>query len=61
MKFPSNYDFIDVNARNVFDNKKVTASMISYSHGYNHYGLREALINKNNIGYNCPRCSKPET
>jgi len=60
-KFPNNYDFIDGAARNAFSNKKVTSSMIACSHGYNHYGLREVLINKNNIGSKCPRCSETET
>ena len=61
VKFPNNYDFINRAARNAFSNKKVTSSIIAYSHGYNHYSLREALINKNNIGCECPRCGETET
>ena len=53
-KFPSNYDFIDISTRNVFANKIVTVSMITYSHGFNHYGLCGALINKKNIGDDYP-------
>ena len=60
-RFLNNYNFIDSKARNVFNNKRVTASIISCSHRCNHYGIREALLNKNNKGDDCSRCSEPET
>ena len=53
-KFLNNYNFIDSEARSIFGNKRVTASMISCSYGYNHYGIREALLNKNNKEDDCP-------
>jgi len=59
-KFSNNHNFIDGGARNVFSNKRVTVSIISCSHGYNHYGIREALLNKNNKGDDCLQCSELE-
>ena len=44
-------DFIDAKARETFSNKKVTASMIKCAHGYNHYRMRDAAINKNMKGF----------
>ena len=34
-------DFVDAEARNVFNSKVVTASMIKCAHGFNHFGLRD--------------------
>ena len=59
-KYKSKIDFIDLEARNIFLNRKIILSMIKYSHRYNHYGLRNALINNNIIGVKCSRCSKVE-
>lgn len=55
-KLKHNYDSIDLEARNAFDPNKLTASAIKCAYGYNHYGLRDALINKNMIEAYCPRC-----
>ena len=54
-------DCIDSEARNAFDPKKVAASMIKCTHGYNHCGLRDTLINKNMIEACCPRCQELES
>lgn len=54
-------DFIDAKTRGIFSNKKATASIIKYSHVYNNCGTRDAVINKNLKGSECPRCSEPET
>lgn len=43
-KYGNNADFIDLEARNVFLIKKVTSSVIKCVHGFNHYGVRNALI-----------------
>ena len=48
-KLEHKYDFVDVEARNMFLSKKVTPSMIKCAHGHNHCGLRDALIN-NDMG-----------
>ena len=53
-KFSMNCNFVDRKARNVFGNKSITAIMISCTHRYNHYIIREALLNKNNKGNDCP-------
>jgi len=36
------------------------SSMISCAHGFNHYGVRDVLINNNMKSNECPRCSKIE-
>ena len=53
-------DFIDMKAKDTFSNKKVIASIIKCSHGYNHYGVRDTVMNKNLKGFKYPRCSLPE-
>ena len=35
--------------------------MIKCAHGYNHYGLREAMINDCVVEAQCPRCEQVET
>ena len=58
-KFKEKYNFVDVEARNAFSN--CTTSMIKCSYRYNHYSLRDALINDNMIEAICPRCYQIET
>ena len=60
-KHKHNADVIDVKARDVFQNKRVTASMIACSHGFNHYGERDAMINKMMTTMECPLCNEKET
>ena len=60
-KLKYKYDFVDAEARNVFNSKKVTTSMMKCAHGFNHYGLRDSLINNNMIDDSCPRCQEVET
>lgn len=55
-KFECNKDSIDAEAKNAFQNKKVTASIIKCAHGHNHYGVRNAKINNNMVDESCPRC-----
>jgi hypothetical protein len=55
------YNFVDIEARNVFKMSDVTPSMIKCSHGFNHYGLRDSLINKEMTEEYCPRCDMVET
>ena len=40
---------------------KVITSTIKCAHGFNHYGLRHAMINDNLIEANCSRCNQVET
>jgi len=60
-KFRQNADFIDLEARNSFKHKDITPSVIKCMHGYNHYGVRDALINGKTTGIDCPRCNHDET
>jgi len=55
-KMKYKYNFVDADVRNAFNSKKVTTSMMTCAHGFNHYGLRDTLINKNMIDAYCPRC-----
>jgi len=48
-KLEYRYDFVDYKARNVFLIKEVIPLLIKYSYGYNHYGLRDSLINDNMV------------
>ena len=54
-------EFIDKEARNAFQTGKVMTSMIKCAHGFNHYGLREAMINNDMVESMCPRCEIVET
>ena len=53
-KYPTNHDFINIEARNSFGSKRVTSSMILYEYSFNHYGVREVLLNNNMKGNECP-------
>ena len=53
-KFEYKADFIDIEARNSFQTNKVTTSIIKCAYRYNHYGLRDAIINNNIVEVNCP-------
>ena len=55
------HDFVDKDTRNACNPKKVTMSMMKYAHGFNHYGLRGSLMNKNMIDACCPRYQEIET
>ena len=54
IKYKYNANFVDVEARRTFNSKEVTASVIKCSHSFNHYRVREALINNKLIGDKCP-------
>jgi len=60
-KFGYKAAFIDIEARNAFSIKLVTTSIIKCTNGYNPYGARQAMINKQLIGSECPRCNELET
>ena len=55
LKLKHHYDLIDLDARHAFPAKKVTVSVLKYASGYNHYGMRHAMINKEDIEEKCPR------
>ena len=55
------HDFVDKEARNSFNPKTVTVSMMKCAHRHNHFGLRDSLINNNMIEAHCPRCQEIET
>ena len=61
LKYGYRKEFIDMEARNVFQTGKVTSSMIKCAHRFNHYGLGEAIINNNMVESMCPQCEKVET
>ena len=57
-KYEYRKEFIDIEARKVFQTGKVAISMIKYAYGFNHYGLREVMINNNMVESICPRYEK---
>lgn len=61
VKYKYHHDFIDLEARRTFNSKEVTPSIIKCAHGFNHYGVRDALINKGLTEEECPRCNQVET
>ena len=60
-KFRYKADFIDIEARNSFQKNKLTTSMIKCAYGYNHYSLRDAIINDNVVDVNYLRYNQIET
>ena len=60
-KFQHNIEFIDLEARDAFKCKDVTPSLIKCAHGYNQYGVRDAMINGRLTEMECPRCNEIET
>jgi len=60
-KFKIKIDFIDLDARDTFNGKKVSTSVIKCANAFNQYGVRDEIINKQTVGRECPRCSEPET
>ena len=54
------HDMIDIEARNAFKVGRVTTVMIKCIYGYNHFGKRDAMINKNMVDSTCPRCDIDE-
>ena len=59
-KFEYKKDFIDIEARNMFQTSKVMASIVKCTHRYNHYRLRDAMINNNIVDTYCLRCNQIE-
>ena len=60
-KIGYNSEYVDVEARNAFLSNMITSSIIKCANGYNQYGQRDALINKQRIDHECPRCSRSES
>jgi len=60
-KYSSKLDFIDLEARNAFSTKKFTLLFIKCVYRYNHYGIRNIIINNSMVGNDYPRCSKVKT
>ena len=60
-KFPHNYDIIDLEARNAFKCKEVTAVVLKCACGCNHCKIRNALINNNLTEKEYPHCNAIET
>ena len=56
-KYRYKEESIDLEIKNAFCANKVTTSMIKYTNGFNHYGLKNAMINNNLIEANCLRCN----
>ena len=55
------YDIIDLEARNAFPSKKISATVIKCASRYNHYRVRYAMINKDLIEEACLRFNETET
>ena len=53
-------DFINLETWNAFPIKEVTLSVVKCAYRFNHYGVRDAMINNKIIGEEYPRCSKVE-
>ena len=53
-------EFIDLEARNAFSEKKVTISMTECA-GFNYCRLRYTMINNNIVEVNCPHCDVVKT
>ena len=60
-KCKHNANFIDLEARRAFNSKEVTLPVVKCTHGFNHYCVRDAIINNNLTGNECPYCSQLET
>ena len=60
-KFGCKIEFIDVKARSTFKINKITTSMMKCAHGNNHYGERDAIMNKDITNQECPRCNEIES
>jgi len=60
-KLTYSYDMIDREARTSIPKNKMSNSMMKCVHGYNHYGLRNSIINRNSTEETCPRCSQVES
>ena len=60
-KIGRNHEYVDVEARNAFLVNLVTPSLIKCASGYNHYGQRDVVINKQLCNAECPRCSRNES
>ena len=52
-KLECKVDFADLEARNSFVASKVTASTMKRAYGFNHCGLRHAIINNNLVEACC--------
>jgi len=60
MKFGDKIDLIDLEARNVFNTRLKSISMIKYIHGFYLYGKRDILINQQRAVNEYLRCNKTE-
>ena len=59
MKFKEKVKFIELEAR-CFPSNKITISMTKCIHGYNHYRVRDILINGNRVTSKCPWYNEEE-
>ena len=51
-KYVSKIDFINLEARNQFSGKSMTLSITKCTYRFNHYGVRDEIINKNQQAVN---------
>ena len=54
------YEFVDAEARNIFNSRVVTPSMIKCTYRFNQFGLRDLMINKNMVEAYYLRCDSVE-
>ena len=59
MKFKEKVEFMDLEAK-CFLSNKITTSMIKCIHRYNHYGVRDSLINSNRVASEYLHCNEEE-
>jgi len=55
------YDFVDLEAQNASRSNDIIPSIVKYAHGFNHFGLRDSMINNNMIEAYCSRFHSLET
>ena len=58
-KVKDKYEWIDMDARNCF-HEGVGVGTLKCVVGYNHYGRRNQIVNKELVGSKCPRCEREE-
>ena len=59
-KYNNKADFIDIEAKNCFS-KAQSISSLKYSYRFNHYAVRNKVINCRLVSKKYPRCSRRET
>ena len=59
-KLKYKYEFTNTEARYVFKSNNIVLSITKHAHGYNHFGLRNTLINRDIVEACYPRYNSVE-